>query len=427
MSRKDNWRYEKREKKKDRDFLSYEDYPLEDYEEVTPKVSKKNIKRVIKCFIILILCTLVVLAIVNRKKLTYDNIYNWFNYQLLGKDEGEGYPTSIIGTNLSEGNFFTIDNYLLYASDTSYVSLTTNAHQIFNKQLSYSKPIVSPCEDKVIIYNLGNTGFQINTVNKNLYTGDAPDKIITADISKSGDYSIVTRAKGYLSKLYVYNKDNTEKYTYSFADYYINNVAISPSSNGGIVSGVSSEDGVMTSAIYILDFKSEKPKKVLKYNNNLIYDIKYLSNNMIVAVGRNSSYLINLSDDKVKEKDYNKGVLTCYDVNTATGCYVLSLSRSGDGRACDILYFNSVGDEVSKISTDLEISSISLYKDKIAILSNSESYIYNKLGEQIYSGNPGSDGRQIKLYSETSAYILGINEIRQLDFTKQTEVEQSDT
>lgn len=418
MKKSKAWRYEQKKPKNDRDFLSYEELPLEDYEAQTPKVTKYAVKRLFKAFLILIVCALAVFVFANREKLTYDTITNWFQYELLGQGSGGGYPASIVGTKVSDGNFVNTDSYLAYASDTSFVTLSSNAYQISNRQLSYSKPVLRQNGNKIMVYNLGGTGFQINSVNENIYEGDAPDKILTCDIGQSGTYALVTQASGYLSKLYVYDNENKQKFTYSFADYTIYSAAVNQAGNGGVFCGISSKGGSASSALYILDFSSDKPKKVFEFDNNVICDIKYLSGDTIVAVGRTASYLIDVDTLKVTEKEYGQMLLTGYDINTDTGCFVVSLSRSGDGHSCDLLYFNWSGELVSTISTNYKITSVSLYKDRIAVLSGGTAHVYSKLGDKLFDADAGSDSRQIKLYNDNTAYILGITEIRQLTFAQ---------
>lgn len=416
MERKNKGKYQHQVRKNDREIMSYEEVPLEDYEAEDPKVTKYAVKKILKVFLIIVACCLVVFIFANREKLTYDNIKNWVQYELLGHGTGDGYPVSIVGTNVNQGNFLSIDNYIAYASDTSFVTLSSNAYEIFNTQLSYSKPVIKNSNSKILVYNLDGKGYQINSVDKNLYSGEAPDKIFVADINSSGAYVLVTQSDGYLCKLYAYNNNNKQIYAYSFSEYYITDVALSADGKGAVACGVSTQNGTTVSAIYVLDFSSEKPKSISKIDKNIIYSVKYLSNNSVCAVGSNGSFVLNTSNSQLAKNDYQEKTLTCYDINRDTGCFTVSLSRSGDGRSCDILYFNSEGKLINTISTELKITSISLYKDKIAALSQNTVYVYNRDGKLIYTESAGTDAREVKICSDSSAYILGISEIRQIAF-----------
>ena len=42
---------------------------------------------------------------VNRESLTPENIWSWVQTQVMGAQGGDGYPVSITGSNVSQGNF----------------------------------------------------------------------------------------------------------------------------------------------------------------------------------------------------------------------------------------------------------------------------------------------------------------------------------
>lgn len=427
VNKKNRPRYSQNEKKTDRELLSYEEVPLDDYENEDPKVTKYAVKKILKVALVLFVAAFLVFLFANREKLTYENITSWIQYELLGGNKGDGYPVSIVGTTVSEGNFKTRDSFLSYASDTSFVTLSGGGYRISATQHSFSKPIVVNSNNKYLVYNLNGTGFMINSLEENLYTADAPDKLFTADINSNGYYALVTQSDGYLSKLYVYNNSNKQIFAYSFADYYITSVTLNSSGSGAVACGISAYNGAVQSAVYYLDFKSEKPVFVKKFDNNTLYSVKYLSTGTVSVIGSEASYVINLSSGDVAATGYEEMLLTGYDINTDTGCFVTSLSRSGDGRLCTINYFNSNGEITGTIDTDLKITSISLYKDKIAVLSQGVVYVYNREGELLNTVNPGTDARAVRIFSDNNAYILGIGEIRMVDFTNDALKEQEET
>ena len=74
---------------KNRQYTSYEDAPLKSINEVEPVPQNLTLK-FLKVFLILFFSVVVVLALINIDKLTPDNISHWFQYELLGKTEGNG-------------------------------------------------------------------------------------------------------------------------------------------------------------------------------------------------------------------------------------------------------------------------------------------------------------------------------------------------
>ncbi len=416
MFNKNRGRYaEQKAKKLNRDVISYEEVPLDDYEEETTRVSSVDAKKIVKIVILLLILGLIVFAFANRNSLTPENISNWFKYDVLGQGEGKGYPVNILGTNVDANNMITVGNTLSYASDTSFVTLSSNASEIQNFQLSYATPVISNNGNNLLVYSLGGKEYNVGTTNEITYTGKTEDNIFTGDISGSGVYGIVTQTSGYLSKLYVFNKENKQIYTYSFSDYYITSLTINSSGTQCVACGISAKQGSFSGMVYVLDFKQEKPLSTSEINENVIYRSEYLSSNEVCLIGDTASYILNVSDGKLNENSYNQMSLTAFDVNESTGNYSISLSRTGDGYSCTIKTFNSKGDNVSEIETDYRISALTLQRGNIYILENNLVHCYDFSSNEKSSGDAGTGAKQIKVLSDGTVFVIGVNEIRKAE------------
>ncbi len=415
MSRKTRGKYtRKKAKRLNRDVISYEEVPLEDYEAESTKVSAVDARRIIKIAIILVILGLVVFAFANRSSLTPDNISNWFKYDVLGQGEGEGYPTEIIGTEIEANNFICVGNTLSYASDTSFVTLSSNASVIQNYQLSYASPAISYNSNNVLVYGLDGREFHVGTSNKFTYTGQTEDGIITGDISSSGVYGVVTKTSGYFSKLFIFDKDNSQIFAYSFADYYITSFSINPSGSKCVAFGVSASDGVLSSKAYVLDFTSEKPLAEFDLGENYIFDSGYLSANEVCYVGNSASGVIDIPGNKTNETSYDETALTAFDINCDAGTFCVSLSRSGDGHSCTVSVFSANGELSYFVDTDYKINAVRAVRGNVYVLENDtiHGFDYNK--NEIAKVETGSGSKQIDIAQDGSAYILGVNEIRKV-------------
>lgn len=406
---------EQKAKKLNRDVISYEEVPLEDYEEQSTKVSVIDTKKIIKIVILLLALALIIFIFANRQNFTPENISNWFTYDVLGQGGGTGYPTKIVGTNVEKNNIVSTGNTLSYASDTSFVTLSSNASEIQNYQLNYATPSMSNNGSNVIVYSLGGKTYDVGTTNEITYTGKTEEAIYACDVSNSGVYGVVTDTTGYLSKLYIYNKDHKQIYAYSFSDYYVTTLSISPDGNQCVVTGISAEAGSMTSAIYVLDFNKEEPVSVNKITNNTIYRTEYLTGNEVCLIGNTASLVLNISDNKLAENSYNKMTLTSYDINESTGNFAVSLSRSGDGHSCTVQAINSRGEIIADAETQYKISALTLFKGNMYFLENNTVHCYDFNKNEISKGDSGTGAKQISVTTDGSVYVLGVNEIRKIE------------
>lgn len=403
----------RREESTDREVLSYEDLPLDEREE-KPHSSKGKIrkKRIIVAASIFLVLVFAVYIFTNTDKLSLHNITNFIRYGIFNSDSEQRFPVAIRGESITAGNFVRMGQDLCYASGTRVQTLNNYGKRMLTVQHGYSKPVLVACDDYSLVYGLGSTGFQINNLKEHLYTGTAEHNILVADIINNGTYAIVTQSDGYLSKLTVYDNRHNKIFAYSFADYYITSVSLKSNGRMAVLSGLSAHNGTEISSLYVLDFTKESPAQFVELEDTVIYEVAYLTNTYAAAIGSSGVYVLNTDSGSVKRTDYEGRTLTAYTINQDTDTFSISLSRSGDGRNCDILSFGSSGSLSASFSTDLRVISISTYKNRVALLTTDMIYLYSKSGSSVSTADAGIDPRCVVLYTSSDAYVLDTSEIR---------------
>lgn len=376
--------------------------------------SKKEEKKVPKSKLIRVLVILVVLACIVFfgtlwGVLSPGNLANRIDNENPG-GTGGGYPVNIVGTKITKGNFTFSGNLLTYVSDTSLVQLNDSAGVVVNRQISYSTPVLKTGGSYSLSYNLGGTRYQVDNQNETLKNDEQEDAILCGDINPDGTYAIVTEISGYLSRLLVYDKNHEIIYDYKFANHIINSVSLSDNGKNVVCGGLTSNNGEMTSAVYVLDFSEEKPIAITEIEDETIYDISFMTTGKIAFIGAFGMHLMENDYKTLQSLSFEELKLTSYDINSEMGICA-ALSRYGDGRACDILSISTSG-EKKRFSTDLTITSISSYSDSICALSRDKIYRYTKDGTKTGEGNAGTDAKAIAMQNQNSVYILGISEIR---------------
>ena len=388
-----------------RKYMSYEDVPLEDYRDKDP-VPANMTKKFLRLFLILFLSVVLVLAVMNIEKLTPDNISHWFQYDLLGKTDGEGYPVSFSGTIVNDENFGLISGVPAYCSDTTIAVLNENAGTYQENQHAYANPIMSVNSDYGIIYNTDATGYTIIRRDNTVYSGSVKKKIFSADIAENGSYALLTESDDYLSKLTVYRSDNTEKYSYSFADYYMNTVSVNKDGSRAVLSGVAARNGGLISVIYVLDFTQDSYMQRFDVDDTFIYDVKFLNNGNAVAVGDDSAFFINIKDGKKLDIGYSSRTLTDYTLKRDSGM-ILSLSTNPDGRECDVFVLDSNGNKSDEIKTGKKVLSMDTKNDRLAILFTDNVTTYDLKGKITSTMESDSDFRKIVYSDSSTLYVLG--------------------
>ena len=400
---------QKKEKRNKREVLTYEDMPLEEREDddtVPRKKGKIPTKRIVAVCVIVALLFGIVYYVFNADRFSFHNISNFFSYGVFNSRSDERFPLDIKGESIAAGNFKRVGQDICYSSDTKTQLLNNYGRSMFSAQHAFITPVLTVSKMGALVYNLGGTGYQLISKEGTAVSFEVKDDILVADYADNGNYAIVTESGGYLSKLYVYNETQEQIFAYSFADYYVTAVSLNSTGTKAVVAGVSALNGVENAALYVLDFTKDTPLYFLELENNIIYDVSYLSDKFACAVGRSAAYSLNTYNGDITTNDYDGRALTAYDINTDTNTYTLSLSGSGDGRNCDITSYSTTGTEDKTCLADLKVIGLSSYKGRVALLTADSVYLYSKDGRQISSRELDSDPHSVVLYTSSDAYIL---------------------
>ena len=221
----------------------------------------------------------------------------------------------------------------------------------------------------------------------------------------------VTQSDDYLAKLTVYSKDNKEKYAYSFADYYINNISINSDGTRAIVSGISAQKGSLVSSVYILDFSQDAYIAKYELKDNSIYDVKFFDNGNAAAIGKNESYFFDIENNKKNLISYDSKTITNYEVSNEKGI-ALSLAKYPDGRDCEIVTISPEGKTTATISTDIKVESISNADKAVAVSSGDTIYLYDKESGKLTAQKKCEQTlKKIAMANDNTVYALGATEI----------------
>ncbi len=412
-------RYAEKKAKKERAVISYEDMPLDDYEPERTDLSPKIVKRIVFGVLGALLLALIVFVFANREKLAWDNISVWWSYEMMGT-ASKDFPVNIVGSEVTAGNITVNKSRIAYASDTSFVTLNSKGAEVNNAQLRYTKPVMKAADNHFLIFGLGEKNFQLESFDKSVYSGTAEGNIYAGDIAPNGRYCLAVEGNGFYSELYAFDSDNNRVYKYAFSEYYINSVAINLNGTGCIACGMSNNNGEIKTGIYMLDFSREEPVGKYEIAGDYIIDSRFISAGRAALVGSNASYVAMTDEDMVVKIEYGGKPLRNYCFSTECGTFSVALSKSGDGRRCDLITYNDNGNQVFGIDSEMGSESLSSCKERIATLDNNTIYVYDITGALVSACDVGTGSRRILLDSAEQVFVLSVNQIRKYDLISQS-------
>ncbi len=379
------------------------------------ETNKKNVnKRKIVIVAVILIIAVFIGFVVIKGTHSAGGFSQWIKTDILRMNSGHGYPVDLIGNTVEKNNKDLIGNYFAYLSDTTFNLLNSSGGEMASVQHSLASPSLKCSSSKALVFDVGGNNYSIIDTNANSFSSICEGKIFCADISDSGVYGVAGETNGYLTKLDIFNKKNEFMYSYKMSEYYASSLCISPNGKRCAVAGVSTSGGKLVSCIYILDFSEEKPVNTFKFDENIIFDIKYLSSDVIACCGDLESYIINLKSGEVLSTySYFGKNLSAYAIDSKGGI-LLSLSASADGKECQIVKIDPNGEICFEASTELQITSIDFnYRTSVAY-SKGHIYHFNDSGEQVAIYECNKDVRCVAITSDKTVYTIGISQINQI-------------
>ncbi len=365
---------------------------------------------VYRIVLILLLCVLSMLVWFNRSNLTPANVLTWVEDRVVGMGVGDGYPYEIAGSAVLKQNFASEDKGLYLVSDTAVMAFNASAKPLVNRQHSFSSPVLKACGSRMLVYNLGGRGCQVESLSKTIAKFNADGDILAGAISPSGRYALVTQADGYCGKLTAYSSDGHVQSYYWFSDYYPTAVALSPDGTRAAVTGVSSKNGEMVSALYLIDLNSGKAvAPFAEYEDNLLFSVSWDSESAVSAVGDKAVTIANPNSRAKADYNFNGRQLTAYCTNG--GKTALGLSNYEGSSESELILLDQNGSSTFNAKFEKQVAAVSIYGQTLAALSGGKVTFYPASGPA-KTADAGNDARTLALCDESSAYVLGVSEIR---------------
>lgn len=362
----------------------------------TLKTIFKNIKSSskLKNFLTVLLVVVVVLIIVitGAQKLgnvTINTMTEKAKSYFMKMGAGEGFPYELDAGSVRDIKAGSSGLFMLY--DDKMMYLNSTAKEIMPQKHSYINPGVKLCGSRAIIYDLDSGNFRVQSGSEIKKEYSLETRIMAAAIGKSGNYAVGTYGADVQSVLTVYDSSGEKRYVWNFKSERISDIALSDNGKFAAVSTVFSEEGKISSKLYVFSFSSKEYVSCLDYPSTVLIKVSYVNGENIVAIGDNiRSYI---TDGKTRKKDISFGSDVLHNVAlTENGASAVILSKYGSASLSELALYNKSNKEKFKVTFDKEIIWADTDGKYTAVLFENEVRTYNKRGKQVgsisFSGEP---------------------------------------
>ena len=388
------------------------EYDGEPEEEAGQKMGWQAPKAFYRAAVVLVVLVLGLALWVNRESLTPENIWSWVQTQVMGAQGGDGYPVSITGSAVSQGNFTSYGGNAVVLSDTAFTVLGPSGQEVFSQRHSLNQPVLKEAAGNYLLYNQGSTGYLIASGTEVRLEDSAGQDILAGAVAANGRFALATQGKEGASDLTVYLENGEVQFTYSFAQDYITSLALSADGTSGIVCTVRSQGGELVSKVTVFQFDQADPVTQYESRDNLLLGASWGENGMLYAVGDSSLLWARASDLAFSEYSYQDRSPTAFRLEG--GQAYVSISAYEHAGASTLLVFRDAGDPV-EIQAEARIQALSVSGGTVGALIGQELVLYDaSTGSELARADAGSDAQSIALYSESPAYVLGVSEERRI-------------
>lgn len=321
---------------------------------------------------------------------------------------GEGFPYSLNGKNVRD---ITInDSNLLLLFDDRTVLLTPTAKEIMPQEHKYSTPVMKSNGPKTVVYDLDSGRFRIQNGSEIVKEYELKNKIMAAAVGKKGNYAVGTYGDDVQSVLTVYSSTHKKVFEWNFKSERICDISLSENGKFAAVAVIYSNNGKISSRLYVFNFGSDKPVSKFDYESSVLVKVDYVNGSDIAVVGDNVRSYIKNGKEKTDTKDFNSDTLHNYCISD-DGRSALVLSKYGSSSLSSLTVYSDRNREQFSLNFDSEIEWVDCGEKYTAVLFGNEVKTYNKKGRQIgsisFSGEPvrvAVDGS--KVYILTSVKLI---------------------
>lgn len=337
------------------------------------------------------------------------------NIQNLTALIGSGsYPAELESSEVL--NTATRGGYYYVLTDTRINAYSDGGKEIYSYVHGYENPVLKTSRTRALVFSQGADEALIYNLQSLKGSVKTEEPIITANISDSGAYALVTESDSYKSVVSVYNKNNEKIYEWYSAEDTVNCVAVSPNGKKIAVAAFNASSGDYASRVSVLEFDSATPVFTESYEGTLVYDIDTFHNSGFFVLTENEVRFIEWSDYGASgyENDYSASMF-----RTGSGGAAAVFSRSSDRTDNRVAFFDSKGKLKSEFEFKGVISDIQVSSGHIYCISDTDVYLLSDKGDVLRHAECGFGAVRLSVLSSNTVAVITDNRIDKISLDQQ--------
>lgn len=369
---------------------------------------KKPRRGLVKKIIAIVLLTLVVCAIVAAAlfpdELNVDALRRFVRYLNVQTQEG--------------GELFTFDahNSNCYADFDGGLAVTSvgglntydnRGRESIVSQGQLALPAMETGGELAVAWDVGGTTLlAVHPGRGEVLRVSAEKPILDVDVSGGGELCYLSSASGYKSVLAVYDDGQELIYRWLSSSTYMSLCAISEDGSRVATVGLGQQDGSFESSLNLFRTNYDQIEATVSLGSQLIYDLAYLDEYTICAVGESSVQMLSAEGEILGSFTYGDQFLKDFDFG-GDGFLTLSLNMYRAGNRYTLVTVDTAGRQLAELYLGQEILDLSACGKYIAVLTTEGLTVYNRLLEVYAETEETGTATAVVMRKDGSVLLLG--------------------
>lgn len=340
----------------------------------TPQ-GKKLVRRILLFSLILLLVLGGCALYFFRDSINTDAMRRYFKYLNVTETSHTGH----FSFDAHSGNRYAgLGDGLALASVSGVTVLDANGAEQASLQMQMSLPELRVGKDAALCFDAGGTSLCTVSRRKGAILQVTSERaILDADISPDDCVCYSTSESGYRSVLYVYNAAGTKTYRWLSSSRYLPVCTVSTGAKYLAAAALGQQEGMFQSSVVLFDTTQDKPLRELPLGDELIFDLEFLSDDTLLAIGETTASWLKLDGTVLGRYSYADAYLKDFD-DGGSGFLTLCLNMYKAGSRYSVVTLGADGTERGSLFIGEEILDFSAAGKYIAVLTASDLRIYDE-------------------------------------------------
>ena len=360
-------------------------------------------RRLLSFLVVIVLVLLAVSVVLSHEELNLDKLKRYVTY--FGTT-GSGTFGEYTFDAHSANAYASFESGLALSSVGGLTIFDQDGKKVQSIQGSFSTPGVRIGNKVALAFDIGGNSLLAASSKTGELLNETGKTILDADISDTDEICYASVESGYKSVLTVYNNRQKESYKWYSSTQYMPVCAIS--SGGAYLAAVAlgQNNGAFESTATIFKTDETEVYSTLSLGNQLILDLKYLTQRELCAIGESNIQFFSVDGQLTGAYDLKDQYLKGYDMG-ANGFILLCVNQYRAGNRYSVVTIDTNGNEIANRYIGKEILDISACGNYVAVLTSEEVTIYNKSLE-VYQAKENTDAAsKVLMRSDGSAILIG--------------------